>query len=634
MKRIILRHLSGSKANQVEEFPLNHFEELVIGRDPSSTVKFDPDKDDLVGRQHAKIVREGPDSKQFLITDLGSRNGTYVNKERILGTVNIAPGDVVQFGPGGPEFQFDLDPRPEGLARATRIATDPTAATAIKPNAPPATRVSGSDGASNAAFSGSSGFDSSSAGIRPSVGKTTVMRMIAQTKGESKKWIALVAAAVLLIVGTAGAGSLYWVRKRAAEVAAASAVATDAAAATTAQQMSLLGDRASKVEARTSAMTPTEIAEGYTGSTAYVQVSWQLIENSSGNPLFTKYIPNKYRAKVKTVVPVNPNSVKGDGKEPAKEIVKETIKEIPILADGRPYVAAYTVVSTPQGNIVEPYLTTNSNDLVVPVGQSWTGSAFVVTSDGFMITNTHVAAGWRSSYYFSQIALPGVVVNRDGTPMLDAAGQPQIITQLNWIPGDTKQFGISELGRQHVEGRNDSLNVTFPKTQLRIPAKVVRVSDRHDVSMLKIDIPEPLKKVELNDNYDTIKPGDAAVVLGYPGGSPPEVVVIGSRAVRGSQADVQYGIVPNATLSVGNISRMLRGQDYAPGKDVVISSFGDIYQLTINSTGGGNSGGPVFDDQGRVIAVFTYKLGSDFNATAAVPIRYAKELMGVNAVMK
>ena len=41
MERIVLKHLSGSKANQVEEFPLNHVKELVLGRDPSSTVKYD-----------------------------------------------------------------------------------------------------------------------------------------------------------------------------------------------------------------------------------------------------------------------------------------------------------------------------------------------------------------------------------------------------------------------------------------------------------------------------------------------------------------------------------------------------------------------------------------------------------------
>src|ERR1044071_5052446 len=124
MERIVLRHLTGSKANQVEEFPIHHIKELVLGRDPASTVTYDPDKDDLVGRQHARITQDIPDATQFTITDLDSRNGTYINKQRIVGTVKIAPGDLIQLGPGGPEVQFDLEPRPQNAIRATRGAVD------------------------------------------------------------------------------------------------------------------------------------------------------------------------------------------------------------------------------------------------------------------------------------------------------------------------------------------------------------------------------------------------------------------------------------------------------------------------------------------------------------------------------
>src|SRR5215208_4862415 len=121
MERIVLRHLSGSKANQVEEFSLNHFKELIFGRDPSSTVKYDPDKDDLVGRQHARITQDPSDPARFFIADLSSRNGTFVNKQRLVGTARLVPGDVVQFGAGGPEFQFDTDPP---AVRPTRTGSD------------------------------------------------------------------------------------------------------------------------------------------------------------------------------------------------------------------------------------------------------------------------------------------------------------------------------------------------------------------------------------------------------------------------------------------------------------------------------------------------------------------------------
>ena len=122
MERMLIKHLSGSKANQVEEFALKHHNEIVLGRDTSATVQYDPDRDDLVGRQHARVSRDPNDANGFLLTDLNSTNGTFHNKQRVTGTVKLNPGDSVQLGPGGPEFTFDVEPRPKYATKATRIA--------------------------------------------------------------------------------------------------------------------------------------------------------------------------------------------------------------------------------------------------------------------------------------------------------------------------------------------------------------------------------------------------------------------------------------------------------------------------------------------------------------------------------
>ena len=146
-----------------------------------------------------------------------------------------------------------------------------------------------------------------------------------------------------------------------------------------------------------------------------------------------------------------------------------------------------------------------------------------------------------------------------------------------------------------------------------------------------IDVPDSVPKVELNDNYDTIKPGDASIVLGYPGVSPPVYGVIKSQDIFNREAKLQ--MIPDPTISVGNIGRVIRGQQESGGnKDLIVSGFGDAYQLTINSTGAGNSGGPVFDDRGRVTGIFFAggTLGGA-SVTYAVPIRYGKELMSVSA---
>ena len=53
--RIAIRHLSGSKVNQIEQFDLEGLQEITIGREPSSRIAYDLQRDDEVSRKHAVI---------------------------------------------------------------------------------------------------------------------------------------------------------------------------------------------------------------------------------------------------------------------------------------------------------------------------------------------------------------------------------------------------------------------------------------------------------------------------------------------------------------------------------------------------------------------------------------------------
>ena len=122
-QKIILRFRNSSKAGTTQELPAAEFPEVTLGRDRSCEVAFDRNKDHLVGRAHSRISVVGGN---FWIGDLGTRNGTYVNTQRVSGRVKLMPGDIVHLGLGGPEFEFDVDPSPGGVIRPAASGTPVT----------------------------------------------------------------------------------------------------------------------------------------------------------------------------------------------------------------------------------------------------------------------------------------------------------------------------------------------------------------------------------------------------------------------------------------------------------------------------------------------------------------------------
>jgi hypothetical protein len=136
-QRIIIRHL-GADA-RIQEFPVESLVEAIFGREEGCTVHFDPSRDEMVSRRHAKLTVTSRDPLTVVLADLGSRNGTFVNHRRIQGEVRLAPGDRVQLGAGGPEFEVDVFPRQDTVevAPPSQAPTRQAApATVLVPPAP------------------------------------------------------------------------------------------------------------------------------------------------------------------------------------------------------------------------------------------------------------------------------------------------------------------------------------------------------------------------------------------------------------------------------------------------------------------------------------------------------------------
>ena len=90
-RRACLTCLTGTLSGQLFKVQKG---QLVIGRSPHAELRLD---DDGISRNHARIRSE---TNRAWIEDMESRNGTFVNGERITASVELKDGDKVQVGRG------------------------------------------------------------------------------------------------------------------------------------------------------------------------------------------------------------------------------------------------------------------------------------------------------------------------------------------------------------------------------------------------------------------------------------------------------------------------------------------------------------------------------------------------------
>lgn len=107
-------------------FPLDG-DQIVVGRDSSNGVAIN---DAEVSRKHARMMFQGG---KYVIEDLGSTNGTFVNGQRLAGPVVLKAGDVVSLGEKIVLMYDAINMDPGATVAVSRKAVQPPP---VQPSAP------------------------------------------------------------------------------------------------------------------------------------------------------------------------------------------------------------------------------------------------------------------------------------------------------------------------------------------------------------------------------------------------------------------------------------------------------------------------------------------------------------------
>lgn len=230
----------------------------------------------------------------------------------------------------------------------------------------------------------------------------------------------------------------------------------------------------------------------------------------------------------------------------------------------------------------QPHLTLEGDGEVAE--RLFTGTAFLVSSSGALLSNRHVALPWEDDASLEELLRQGV--------------EPVLIKFIGYLPTNRKAF----------------------------PVRLLKASDEADLAVLLCgDVFTDLSYLELSENPP--QAGDEVVVMGYPTGLRAMLAQTGDSFL----ADLQE----NEELDFWAVARRLSAAEFIRP----LASRGIIGQLSASTlvydadTTHGGSGGPVLDINGEVIAVNSAIIPEYGGSNFGVPALFARALLAEAGVV-
>ncbi len=229
----------------------------------------------------------------------------------------------------------------------------------------------------------------------------------------------------------------------------------------------------------------------------------------------------------------------------------------------------------------QPLLTLEGDGEIAQL--EFTGTAFLVSAGGALLTNRHVAQPWED--------------DSSREAMLEQGMEPVLLRFIGYLPGIEAAF----------------------------PVELLQASEDTDLAVLRCDDSvSGLPYLHLGAREP--RPGDEVLVLGYPTGLRSMVAQSGAGFLSAVQSDEELDFWQIA-------ERLSRADGIRPlaSRGIVGQRSAATVVYDAETTAGG-SGGPVLDIDGRVIAINTAVIPEYGGSNFGIPVDFARGLLAAAGV--
>src|SRR6266498_1697704 len=289
-----------------------------------------------------------------------------------------------------------------------------------------------------------------------------------------------------------------------------------------------------------------------------------------------------------------------------------------------------------------------SNERLQKLETERTVAQDVIRSYSASVCLLHVVVGFRDKG--SGLILRYTTMTANGSPLADASGKTQaqlggigpevhmdafgtgflvsadgrIVTNHHVVEPWWKNDDIAELLKQAVDLEPTVVEMTayFPGISHGVPVASQKISPEADLAVVAGNISGlKLKLLAIDDSPKAAVSGQPVVLIGYPTGVDAILARTSEDAMRSIAANTKGDPKSLMTeLAHRKLIRPVNTQGHIG--DVLADKI--IYDAQTTS---GGSGGPLFNAEGKVIAVNVAMLRDFGGSNFAIPVRYAKPLL-------